>query len=539
MAFLHTQSSECLKLELDIFEIPPTQTTLESSHYVQYKPISSLTDDSSIEFVLSGNGDEYIDLAHTLLSLKVSLQAPENDDYDAATVSALGKEKLGLPLDEDVSFVLESDGTQIEDGEYFKSLPNNTTLVVLRHGEEWCPAGIDIIRAAISAIPKIVCETIHALELHDETPSWKIMDNKGRVTVVLHWDQRSNPSASGFQSKNSEIPMNVKTSFNKKKSFPPAVRPMFINQSNSEITSKPGDISEQRHVNPQITVISHDDLPSATVSTTKIDTNRAFNTQLRLTEQESGSFEGMNVHLHSLECSSHIHPLVIRDGSPIDLIDIRATRECDFHCCTLHEEGRRIAVRKSVATSPIQDALLSNTSKSPQMSSALPLRQISDSSRRQGIPKGHVRFQDIVIEDDLRSNPQSSHAVIQRSSRHYDSSESETENTMMDDEVVTTEKFLLLIDQLTAEQKQHLSIKDIGIILERLHSKILDVERLDRESESSDCFNWTIKAIIRGDILRELGVIYNGNYYAISEHPGYKEESEDNNEDDDEGEDKL
>ncbi|KAJ8665381.1 hypothetical protein QAD02_007043 [Eretmocerus hayati] len=42
------------------------------------------------KFVLSGNGDEYIDLAHTLLSLEVSLQAPENDDYDAATVSALG-----------------------------------------------------------------------------------------------------------------------------------------------------------------------------------------------------------------------------------------------------------------------------------------------------------------------------------------------------------------------------------------------------------------------------------------------------------------
>jgi hypothetical protein len=46
------------------------------------------------------------------------------------------------------------------------------------------------LSSAISAIPRIVCETIHSLELHDETPSWKIMDNKGRVTVVLHWDQR-------------------------------------------------------------------------------------------------------------------------------------------------------------------------------------------------------------------------------------------------------------------------------------------------------------------------------------------------------------
>lgn len=29
------------------------------------------------------------------------------------------------------------------------------------------------------------------------------------------------------------------------------------------------------------------------------------------------------------------------------------------------------------------------------------------------------------------------------------------------------------------------------------------------------------QATIRGDVMRELGVIYNNNYYAISEHPGY------------------
>ena len=39
------------------------------------KPISSLTDDSPIEFVLPENGEEYIDLAHTMLSLRVSLKA--------------------------------------------------------------------------------------------------------------------------------------------------------------------------------------------------------------------------------------------------------------------------------------------------------------------------------------------------------------------------------------------------------------------------------------------------------------------------------
>ena len=89
------------------------------------------------------------------------------------------------------------------------------------------------------------------------------------------------------------------------------------------------------------------------------------------------------------------------------------------------------------------------------------------------------------------------------------------------DDSVTTVKFLLLVDQLSAEQKHHLSIKDIGIILDRLSSKILDVEKLDREKEDSDVYNWTIKATIRGDVMRELGVIYNSNYYSISEHPAY------------------
>jgi len=110
---------------------------------------------------------------------------------------------------------------------------------------------------------------------------------------------------------------------------------------------------------------------------------------------------------------------------------------------------------------------------------------------------------------------------------------------------MTSEKFLLLIDQLVDKQDRHLTVKDIGIILERLNSKIVDVERLDRDYEATDCYNWTIKATIRGDVLQEYGIIYNGNYYGISEHPGYRqndeelanEEDEEVLDDDDEGDD--
>ncbi|EDS34353.1 Rep2 [Culex quinquefasciatus] len=391
--------------------------------------------------------------------------------FGSITRPIVGKDKLGVPASEPVRLVLECDGTQVEDGEYFRTLANNTVLLLLRQGERWYPTGVDVIKAAISAIPKIVCETIHALELQDETPSWKIMDNKGRVTVVLHWDQRQ--GGQGGQTSTSSSGLGGVG-------------------GGGGVLNKSSIASQQRYPSPQITVINHDDPQSA-----------IYHSARRLSKQ-GGSFDSAvgAVHIHTPECAHHAHTPT-RAGSP-------GATECDFHCCALHEEGRKIAVHKNVATSPIQDG---STSPQPPPSS------LSD-SRRTSTTKGHVRFLDIGPERD--------------------SSESETENTVMEDETVTSEKFLLLIDQLSVDQKRHLSIKDIGIILERLSSKILDVERLDRESESDDCYNWTIKATIRGDALRELGVIYNGNYYAISEHPGYKEENEENGEDvEDEDEDRL
>ncbi|CAK9816074.1 hypothetical protein ANTPLA_LOCUS8876 [Anthophora plagiata] len=467
--------------------------------------------------------------------------------------AASSKEKLGVPQNENVSLVLESDGTQVEDGEYFKTLANNTILLLLRHGERWFPTGVDIIRAAISAIPKIVCETIHALELHDETPSWKIMDNKGRVTVVLHWDQRSSTSSQVQPQQKGPDAQTSKYSPTKKTDLSGSQRPSLVIQTSLDklnYSTKSGhlagEIGPSRYTSPQITVINHDDMP------------QPHGISGRLVKQGTNSFDSTTIHIHTPECSNHIHQPVVRNGSPVNGAVGGASGECDFHCCALHEEGRRIAVHKSVATSPIQDAQHQQYQQQQQhhhphpqqqqqqqpsqtqTSSPQPPSSLSDGTKRTGLVKGHVRFCDTADEESssrLAGNSAGSFHLHHHHNHHqeHDSSESETENTIMEDEIVTSEKFLLLIDQLTVDQK-HLSIKDIGIILERLSSKILDVERLDRESESEECYNWTIKAIIRGNVLRELGVIYNGNYYAISEHPGYKEESEENNEDNEEEE---
>lgn len=365
------------------------------------------------------------------------------------------------------------------------------------------------------------------------------MDNKGRVTVVLHWDQRQGGQAgSGSGSASGSNTLNGlggATSINggtlltsdryspSKKAAGGLSAQSSIDKSSSSLGGGAGGGNNvtlpapQRYTSPQITVINHDDQQSA------------FYHAARRLSKQGGSFDSTisasAVHVHTPECAHHVHT-PSRAGSP------SGTDNCDFHCCALHEEGRKIAVHKNVATSPIQDGSCSpqqgggggvgggsKTSMASGGGAGGGMEPASSVARRPSAAKGHVRFLDIGPGD---------------------SSESETENTVMEDDQSTSEKFLLLIDQLSVDQKRHLSIKDIGIILERLSAKILDVERLDRESESDDCYNWTIKATIRGEVLRELGVIYNGNYYAISEHPGYKDDNEENGEEvEDEDEDRL
>ncbi|RXG72451.1 hypothetical protein Avbf_00193 [Armadillidium vulgare] len=179
---------------------------------------------------------------------------------------------------------------------------------------------------------------------------------------------------------------------------------------------------------------------------------------------------------------------------------------------------------KTVATSPIQEVQEKRPAHQVQHLTQSPLGKSGLAAQK---PSSHVRF----LSDFHPSS------LIDKPKAEAESSESETENTTNDEEGQTCEKFLLLIDQPSVEHKtkRHLSIKDIGVILDRLSSKIIDVERLDREIED-ECFNWTIKAVIRGDSLRELGVLYGGHYYTICEHPAYgtskqeEEEAEDEEE---------
>src|ERR1700690_232519 len=82
MAFVHPQSCECAKSELDIFLVPPTQTSIESGGWVEYNPISSISDGTAIEFSVGGSGQDYIDLANTQLYVRVQLMRNDNTPID-------------------------------------------------------------------------------------------------------------------------------------------------------------------------------------------------------------------------------------------------------------------------------------------------------------------------------------------------------------------------------------------------------------------------------------------------------------------------
>lgn len=52
-----------------------------------------------------------------------------------------GKEKLNYPMDKSVYVVLEEDGTEVDEEEYFQTLPENTLLMLLHVGDKWSPTG--------------------------------------------------------------------------------------------------------------------------------------------------------------------------------------------------------------------------------------------------------------------------------------------------------------------------------------------------------------------------------------------------------------
>ena len=70
---VHKDSNDCSSSSLDLFLLPPTQSSSQKAKSIDYHPITSLSDGGPIEFKASGSGKEFLDLARSYLSLKVKV----------------------------------------------------------------------------------------------------------------------------------------------------------------------------------------------------------------------------------------------------------------------------------------------------------------------------------------------------------------------------------------------------------------------------------------------------------------------------------
>lgn len=72
-----------LKSELDLFSALPVQLAIEESSFLEIHPVASLNNASPIEFYISGNGEHYLDLSHTILHLQLKVTKKNGADMEA------------------------------------------------------------------------------------------------------------------------------------------------------------------------------------------------------------------------------------------------------------------------------------------------------------------------------------------------------------------------------------------------------------------------------------------------------------------------
>ena len=72
-SLIHPDSSESVSSQLDLFSVPPTQTSLETGFFTKYRPLSVLTSQGPVEFCIAAESLHYIDLANTFLYVRASV----------------------------------------------------------------------------------------------------------------------------------------------------------------------------------------------------------------------------------------------------------------------------------------------------------------------------------------------------------------------------------------------------------------------------------------------------------------------------------
>ena len=79
---MHGKSGECVKTELDLFSVLPTQVSLEKGLWIDHQLVSSVSDGGPITFLCPGTED-YVDLSKTILVVHAKVTKANGNDLEA------------------------------------------------------------------------------------------------------------------------------------------------------------------------------------------------------------------------------------------------------------------------------------------------------------------------------------------------------------------------------------------------------------------------------------------------------------------------
>jgi hypothetical protein len=84
------QSLECTKYELDLFTVPPTQTSIEEGFYDDLPPQTSFDTSKNIRFDITGDSVHYLNLAETEIHITGKIVKKANHEEGFADTDKIG-----------------------------------------------------------------------------------------------------------------------------------------------------------------------------------------------------------------------------------------------------------------------------------------------------------------------------------------------------------------------------------------------------------------------------------------------------------------
>lgn len=97
MAYLNEENKDIsIPMELDLFDEPKNQVAIDRIYYAETRPLSNFTspDVSTVEFFISGQGPEYMDLRRSRLYVRAQLVKGDGTAFDDTDTSSI----VNLPL---------------------------------------------------------------------------------------------------------------------------------------------------------------------------------------------------------------------------------------------------------------------------------------------------------------------------------------------------------------------------------------------------------------------------------------------------------